>query len=258
MFNGLWNRVRAKHASEFMGTPLKAQLPPDTVRKPTFLDYRQASEKLGMICSALEGEISKRETLLERYALITLHTVCLVARHALNEVNDEYINVPVCWSDFTGFPRAPTLVADAKNYVTRHALKNSSAALIHACSGWVCFLEEKMICCCGKNGQRSVNLKIMLHNRLAETSGSILELQQLVGVKSDDVAHLAYHYGKGGMSEKEDKLRIIGISVSAFKMEESLYFCAKWQKEWDDHLNLEEFVRRVEAAAKEAVPKGDQ
>ena len=110
---------------------------------------------------------------------------------------------PIPVNSRTGFPDAPTLVADARYHSQN--LGNRLGLMLKSFGSWMPWLSETVKgCCCGRRQRiRDVKLETMLHHHLFndpdDQAGLILQV--LGGVKSEDASHLEHHYrGQNGQT----------------------------------------------------------
>ena len=122
---------------------------------------------------------------------------------------------PIPWETDTGLPSHPSLVADARHYCKTNDLADTAGLIVDSFAEWRVFRRQKIFCCCGKGSanfrERFVPIEIVIHHPVNIDCGSrVLEIKQLVGIKSTDRDHVENHYNLRRDSRVNNDISIIG------------------------------------------------
>jgi len=126
---------------------------------------------------------------------------------------DPALGVP--WDTGMLLPSLPTLGADADTYSELFGRdKAKFRALAGSFSGWREFCEETFQCACGVGLKlKNITVRLLVHTLLKSDVGG-LHITSLVGVRSDNRAHLDNHYSFSRNSRVDGRTRVIS-SVEA-------------------------------------------
>ena len=138
--------------------------------------------------------------LAKKHLPLLAYTVLLEA--AINNIlrrNNKMFYFPIPWETDTGLPSQPSLIADARHYCRVNNLSETTGIIVDSFAEWRLFKEEKIFCCCGKGSaisrERIVSFEIVIHHPInIDREAQILEIKQLIGIKSTDRDHIENHY----------------------------------------------------------------
>lgn len=138
--------------------------------------------------------------LAEKHLPIMAYTVLLNAgiNHLVHGQNKMFY-FPIPWEVDTGLPSHPSLIADARHYCRSNNLSDTTGIIIDSFAEWRLFQQQKIFCCCGNGSvisrERVVPIEIVIHHPInVDREANVLEIKQLVGIRSTDRDHIENHY----------------------------------------------------------------
>lgn len=169
------------------------------IKPSVFIEPEDAVGRLGSLCEKLEKQIKVQPNQSEITSL-AVYCIGLNTQAAALKYLNEFIEIGVPWDKELNIPSPPSTAADIRTYAERRSLSGELKGLLLSFSGWSLFKKEEILCACGwnknKNGNfgfRTINADIMI-NTLLKTEDGKLKIKQLLGVRADDIDHLAHHY----------------------------------------------------------------
>lgn len=156
-------------------------------------DPKLALARLQKIKSAL-SDLAKEHMPIMAYAIL-LDAAINHLKHGQNKM----FYFPIPWEKDAGLPSRPSLVADARHYCQTDNLSEITKLIVGSFAEWRLFQREKIFCCCGKDStvsrERIVPIEIVIHHPInIYRELNILEIKQLVGIRSADRDHIENHY----------------------------------------------------------------
>lgn len=135
----------------------------------------------------------------------------------LEQDQNKMFYFPIPWEKDTGLPSHPSLIADARHYCQNNNLSDTAGVIVDSFAEWRLFKEQKILCCCGKGSvvsqERIVPIEIVIHHPIhADGEANILEIKQLVGIKSADRNHIENHYDLRQDSRVNSNISIVSTS----------------------------------------------
>lgn len=217
------------------GTPAKLRAEFEKL-KVEFLDYIATIERLDDILKRLKSRTS--------YEAAVLRIVLSAQRAVLGRLNDEHLSCKVGWDRRTGLPSHPSLIADIQKYVDLFKPSRIEKMLLRSFGGWAVLGHQTMDCACGRGFKtRTVAMDFMVNTMLRVENNTLL-MKQLVGIRTDDPAHLSHHYDYGKASKRVDDCSIVFESEGKITNKNSLSVRHLSQKS-AGQFNADKFVKLV-------------
>ncbi len=171
---------------------------------PEFLDWRESIRRMAEIRASLKTALDEKSA--QKREFIPAWALWLemgAAIKTLETVNSDALNCAVPWNKKTGFPSLPSMVADARKYA--ETLKNGHkplALILDSFCAWTPIFKGSVECCCGAPGFkfRKVEYEVAINYGLSAENGEVAVIQ-LVGIKTDDIAHLKTHFSNAVLEE---------------------------------------------------------
>ncbi len=152
-----------------------------------FVDYLNSIRRLNLILKQLEAK--------KIYEADLWRLVFSAERDVLKSINGKYLQSALAWNRRTRLPSHPTLIADLQKYIEIFKPTGWKKALLQSFVNWTYLGHQTIQCACGRGSKtRTVKLDIALRTLMRVEDGALV-LTQMVGIKSDDKAHLIHHYG---------------------------------------------------------------
>jgi hypothetical protein len=174
-------------------------------------------EDPGVVIAKLQTIRSRLSDLSSSHPPIMAYCVLLDAViKGLNKKQNEMFYFPIPWEKDTGWPSHPSLVADAISY--------QANLILDSFASWSVLKNQNIFCCCGKHRvfsrERFVPIEIVLHHSVVmERERRIIEIKQLIGIKSKDQDHVESHYDLRRNSKVDENISIIGGSFARIDMQ---------------------------------------
>ncbi len=151
-----------------------------------FVDYRDSIQRLNQILKQLEPE--------GLYATALWRMIFAAERDVLKSINSEFLHSALAWNRRTNLPSHPTLIADLQKYIEIFKPASWKKAQLQSFVDWARLGRQTIKCACGRGFKtRPVTVDFILRTRLWVEDNSLV-MKQMVGVKTNDVAHLSRHY----------------------------------------------------------------
>lgn len=117
----------------------------------------------------------------------------------LTHSQNKMFYLPIPWEVDTGLPSHSSLIADARHHCRINNLTDTTGMIVDSFAEWRLFQQQRIFCCCGKGSvisrERIVPIEIVIHHPInVDREANILEVKQLVGIRSTDRDHIENHY----------------------------------------------------------------
>lgn len=173
--------------------------------------------RLQKIQSAL-AELAKEHLPIMAYGIL----IDAAINH-LEQGQNKMFYFPIPWEKDTGLPSHPSLIADARHYCRNNNTTETKGLIVDSFAEWRLFQKTSIFCCCGKGSvcsrERIVPIEIVIHHPIhADGKANILEIKQLVGIKTADRDHTENHYDLRQDSRVNSNISIVSTSSAKISL----------------------------------------